>query len=539
MKFRFALVTRVVVAFGVVVIALGASLLTHLDAQASLQAHFTLVTGGYLPVTRGLDEMGRELRGLQTLTADPDPEVVRRGLGPGRTGDTIARQLPSGVAGLRTHVDEILAADIPDSERSFLRNLSEVLPQLDTESRRILDLVRALEDAQAEDFAATRSTLRARLRRLERRTHDLGRVVEARLDALSGATEEIARRARLRILMGGAAALLVALAALGFLVRGLRPIAQLTRAVVGLRKGEFSGEAPIAAGDDEVALLVREFGAMAEALRDRDAELRHRTAALEEALAERLQAERALVEAERLAALGEMSSRITHEIRNPLSSISLNVEMLRDELDRLPDVDPEVREMFASIEREVARLTALTGDYLSAARAGEVTLLPLDLVPLVRDVLRQLEPRLHREAIAISCELPERAPCHGDENQLRQVLWNLLQNAAEALEEQRLPAAERRIRVRLERPDEGGALLHVEDSGAGWPAELDGRIFEPFFSTRAQGTGLGLGISRDVVKAHGGSIQAHRQGPLGGAQVSIRLPAAPSAEATPTGQSPG
>ncbi|TVR03389.1 MAG: sensor histidine kinase [Deltaproteobacteria bacterium] len=516
MTIRLSLVARVLVAFAVVIAALGVSLWTHLEAQARLQGHFTLVTEGYLPVMRGLDELGRELRALQGVTADPDSAVVRQGLR-ARRG---ASEVPVRVEALRLHVEGVLAGSIPAGERSFLRNLHDVLPQLEAESRRIADLVRALEVSGDEAFSATRSTTRARLRRMERRTHDLGRVVEVRVDALTGDAGEIARRARMRILWSGGAALLLAVLALAFTVRGLRPVRALTGAAEALRRGEYPGEGSIAAGSDEVGLLVRTFESMARALQERDGELRRQTVVLQEALDERVRAEQALVEAERLAALGEMSSRITHEIRNPLSSISLNVEMLREELDRLEEVDPEVREMFDSVEREVARLVALTGDYLSAVRAREADRRSMDLVPVVRDVLRQMAPRLRRSGIRLSSELPECAPLPGDENQLRQVLWNLLQNAAEALES---AETEGRIRVRVEHGD-AGTRVWVEDSGPGWAEGDDARIFEPFFSTRAQGTGLGLGISRDVVQAHGGTLTAERSGLLGGATLQVWLP---------------
>jgi signal transduction histidine kinase len=210
-----------------------------------------------------------------------------------------------------------------------------------------------------------------------------------------------------------------------------------------------------------------------------------------------------------------MAAHVTHEIRNPLSSIALNLEMLEEQL---PRGDAEAHGLFRAIGKEVERLSALSQQYLAIARRKSASFEPEDVSSVVEEAAaflrREIEQKGVKLALEIAPELPS-VPC--DEGQLRQALLNLIQNARDATPEGGT------VRVRVER-DGGGVAISVEDEGAGIAPAVREQLFEPFFTTKAGGTGLGLAITRNIAISHGGSIDCE-PGPGGrGARFVLRLP---------------
>lgn len=291
----------------------------------------------------------------------------------------------------------------------------------------------------------------------------------------------------------------------------LRPLRRLTEGVRKLSGGDWSQRVSPAGPrrEDEVSQLAREFDLMAEALEER---------------------ERRLLRGERLAAAGQLAAQITHEIRNPLSSVALNAELLEDELS---DASPESRVLLAKISKEVDRLTAVTEDYLSFARRPKPHRVPLDLREELEDLLEFMGQELDLAGIEVTKRLPP-APALvlGDGNQLRQVFMNLVRNAQEAvLEHERSPehrpprSGPPHISVDMQCKDEQVVVV-VRDNGPGIPgapAELD-RIFEAFYTSKAKGTGLGLPTVQQIVLDHEGSVRVAETGPTGTA-FEVRLPA--------------
>lgn len=221
-----------------------------------------------------------------------------------------------------------------------------------------------------------------------------------------------------------------------------------------------------------------------------------------------------LLSSERLAAIGRMAAHVTHEVRNPLSSIALNVEMLGDELDAS---SAEARELITAVHREIDRLTAITEEYLRLARVPEPRLEPSDLGDLVDGLVRFVRAESERAGVRVVAEIPEGLPLVlYDESQLRQALLNLLRNAREAMPDGG------DVKVTL-RKDDGFVELRVADQGIGLAEELRTRIFDPFFSTKTQGTGLGLPLTQQIVSAHGGTIRCEANEGRGTVFV-IRLP---------------
>jgi signal transduction histidine kinase len=283
-----------------------------------------------------------------------------------------------------------------------------------------------------------------------------------------------------------------------------------------LRKDE-SAELPAcflvpALGADRV--LVGAFY-LDDGLIDRDTYVVARDLAARVALAvQRAEAVSELHDARRLAALGQFAAAIAHDIRTPLTSISLNVQILRRKL-QLPDDD---REHLDIALEELARLDRSVAEILDFAKPVKLLSEPIDVGELIETTRKNLTPVLSERGVAVRFEPADALTVHGDPQRLRQVLTNLVDNAANASR----PGAE--VTLRATATGDRGVAIEVEDHGRGIAPDELHRIFEPFFTTRPDGTGLGLAIVHKVVRAHGGDIRV-RSTLGGGSTFTITLPA--------------
>jgi PAS domain S-box-containing protein len=247
-------------------------------------------------------------------------------------------------------------------------------------------------------------------------------------------------------------------------------------------------------------------------------------------ITDRRQIERELIHTEKMAAVGKIASKVVHEIRNPLASINLNVDILLDSLTggHTPE-EQEAREILQTIKRETRRLTQITEEYLQFSRMPQPTGRDEDLNGVLLDLADFLRPELRRSGIRLVMNLDDSRPqvaCDG--RLLRQVILNLVRNAMEVV-----PTHTGQVMVvTLSRPD--GAEVQVEDNGPGIPEEIQERVFEPFFTTKQEGTGLGLAVVRQIVEEHGGSVRCHSI--LGkGTSFRICLPRGGASEAVRPG----
>jgi len=197
--------------------------------------------------------------------------------------------------------------------------------------------------------------------------------------------------------------------------------------------------------------------------------------------------------AERLASVGRFAAGIAHEIRNPLASISGSIEMLKT----TPGADADSRQLMDIAVREVDRLNRLITDLLDYARPRSEDRRPLDLAEQVAEIVRAFAQE-RREKIRVTSDLRAGVIVDAATGQLRQVIWNLIRNAAEAMPDGGAIA----IRLGAEQTQ---AALEVRDDGPGIPRDRVERIFEPFFSTKSGGTGLGLATVARIVADHGGT----------------------------------
>ena len=209
--------------------------------------------------------------------------------------------------------------------------------------------------------------------------------------------------------------------------------------------------------------------------------------------------ERELVRSERLAAVGKMAAMITHEVRNPLSSIGLNTELLEDEL--APDAD-EARALCRAITHEVDRLTAITEEYLAFARLPKPKIGSEPVNTLVTALASFVREDLAARKVELVVEPSAGDPIAlVDPAQLRQCLINLVRNAADAV----ATNGGGHIWLRTRRLDKRVAI-EVADDGIGIAPELLPRLFDQFFSTKDGGSGLGLALTQQIVKDHGGEL---------------------------------
>jgi C4-dicarboxylate-specific signal transduction histidine kinase len=224
----------------------------------------------------------------------------------------------------------------------------------------------------------------------------------------------------------------------------------------------------------------------------------------------------------RVAALGELSGALGHELSQPLGAILSNAQAAQRLLARgEPDLG-EVREILEDIVADDKRAGEIIHHLRSLLRKGDQQQDELDLSEVVRKVLELLRAELVSRGVTLHAELEAKLPrVTGDRIQLQQVVLNLVTNALDAMAS--VPAAERRLAVRTERAADGGARVSVSDAGVGVPPEMLERIFHPFVTTKPDGLGLGLSICRTIVTAHGGRLWAE-SGAGGGATFVFVLP---------------
>jgi signal transduction histidine kinase len=210
---------------------------------------------------------------------------------------------------------------------------------------------------------------------------------------------------------------------------------------------------------------------------------------------------------EKLASLGVLAAGVAHEIRNPLTAIKFRLFSLRKSLP--PSLDDN--EDAAVIAKEITRLERIVRDFLQFARPSDPELVEVPVRRMLREVADLLSPQCEKNAISLKVEDSENAWVRADSQQIKQVLINLIHNAADSIERKGTIT----LRVRTDSgPARKGApavVVEVADDGKGIPPAVRKRLFDPFFTTKAGGTGLGLPIAARIVEKHGGELRYQTQ----------------------------
>jgi signal transduction histidine kinase len=246
-----------------------------------------------------------------------------------------------------------------------------------------------------------------------------------------------------------------------------------------------------------------------------------RTAALRAEIEERKRLEQAKLQAERLGVVGSMAAQVAHEIRNPLGSISLNLDLIGEEVDALaksnsqsPD---ECRFLLREMRSQVLRISQVLQEYLQFARMPRSERAALSLRHLLEEKLSFVQPLLDQKQIGLSKIFdPDLPLVHADPEQLWEALLNLIRNAVDAMPGGgNLTIATKRNGTK--------ALVSISDSGHGMTEEESRNLFIPFFTTKSDGTGLGLAHTQQIINEHGGRIDwTTKRGE--GSTFTIQLP---------------
>jgi two-component system NtrC family sensor kinase len=466
-------------------------------AQRSAARETRLVRAGYLPLALAVRDLVAKQDTWNTqlnhITSAKNPADIQVWF-----DLTLRVGRPRAFTAVRSDVTRAFVAEGDEATRaigaSLLAEVSEIERFVANDGERLDRLFQSLNRGDIASAERVRDEIVMRGSQTSVRLAGLEQSMKRHVDVLLD-------RASARELL--AIRLLVALSVLTVLVgvlmafyarRVLRPLGAVTERARAVARGDLEPQQAVVS-DDEIGELAGTFEQMVAAI---------------------ARANDQLIAAERLATIGKMAAHVTHEIRNPLSSIALNLELLEEQL---PSHDAEARALFRAIGKEVERLSGLSRQYLAFARSKLPTREPEDVGALVEEAAAFVRLDLEKHEIRMKLEVePGLPPVLCDEGQIKQVLLNLLQNARDAMP----GGGEVVVGVRS---DGAEVVISVDDQGPGVPAELRERLFEPFYTTKSHGTGLGLAITQHIATSHGGSITCEPSPGSSGARFVLRLPA--------------
>lgn len=246
---------------------------------------------------------------------------------------------------------------------------------------------------------------------------------------------------------------------------------------------------------NEIGTLSESFNSMAENLSSLIDSLKQKEISLQRAYDELIEAQKQLVQSEKMAAIGELVAGVVHEMRNPLSSVKLNFQILGRSLGRATSL----REHYSIGLDQITQLEKMLSSLLDYSKPISLEKVPFQLETVVAESMVLLEPVAKDRAIAVKTEGPIRNVI-GDPEQIRQVLTNVIKNAIESAG----PSGKVEITIKgAAENTNSGPLIEVRDNGPGISGQDITRIFQPFFTTKKEGTGLGLLIVKKIMEAHG------------------------------------
>ena len=228
-----------------------------------------------------------------------------------------------------------------------------------------------------------------------------------------------------------------------------------------------------------------------------------------------------LARVSRITSLGALTASIAHEINQPIAAVTMNASAGLRWLGAEPPNLEEVRQVLERVRRDGARAGDVIGRIRALARKAPVKVDQLDINEAIREVIALTRGEITDNRIALVTQLADVAPIRGDRVQLQQVILNLILNAIEAMGDNE----PRELLIESREKDGRNILVSVSDSGSGLDPATADRIFEPFYSTKQGGVGIGLSICRSIIEAHEGKIWA-RQNTLRGSTFQFTLPVA-------------
>ena len=466
-----------------------------------------------IPLEPAIKGLRADIRKIGIVTYLEDPESLLRA----SRHLTEVDETPDQFAERLTQIRERLRKR---QDASGAQPLVDQFQDIDTLAVRFLGDLKTFLDAveNGDDVVRQRRELKRQISTLSKLTEqfqdELQKALERSTDTFDRDEDQVAWAA---VLMAWVA-LIIGVLIIYSAYRLLRPLRALKEGVSRVAEGKY--DQPVQTTDQgELGALATEFNRMAEVIRRRDLQVQEQ--------------QQALLQREQLATVGRMSAQITHELRNPLSSIGLNSELLMEELEQDSQTAPKLtgaRDLLQNIIAEVERLKEITEDYLRFARLPIPERSLVDLNHTAAELLEFVRSEMERAQVKTRLDKdPSPTPAYVDPNQVRAALLNLLRNAREAMPDGG------HIVVRI-RSLSGGVTVEVKDSGPGIKPELLPRLYEPFFSTKPQGTGLGLSMVREIMEAHEGAIRVDMPA-SGGTLFGLTFPSSPPLDAGMGGDS--
>ncbi|MBX3233735.1 MAG: HAMP domain-containing protein [Labilithrix sp.] len=510
------LARRILLSFAVTLVAFAVTVGFTVAAQRRAAEDSEEMAQGFVPVALKLGK----LRAVQSTLAS-----IVDGI-PDEKNPNSTRDILKTLDGERRLMFEETRAAIQDDLRELgseeTRQLALVLTgELDAAAaewagdREARERVFAALESLGEDGAGDRDAVNRELLALgamehaaDKRLRALAAHVDLSMKALSEAARSRERRAVIELALLAALTLAVGIGVSVHTRRLLGPLERVTQRAKAVARGDLTPQ-PTEQTDDEIGELATAFEGMVGAV---------------------AKAQNRAVANERLAAIGKMAAHVTHEIRNPLSSIGLNIELLEENLAEA-GASGESKSLLDAITREVQRLEHLSEEYLRVARLPSPRMESEDLGGKVLEIAKFAKPEMDRAGLELVLDVADDLPLVlFDDGQIRQAILNVLRNAREAMGD----GGKIELYVRAEGMS---VVVGVDDRGTGIPEDVRSRIFDPFFSTKGEGTGLGLAITRQIIEAHGGNIAVEPR-PGGGTSIRFLLPIAPHRSSMPNSARP-
>jgi len=495
---RRSVAARILASYVAVLLAFGLTAAWSIASERSAAQEAELLRTGYVPlkfsVEKALDAQNLVSAELSHITDAKNPSDARNWI------ETERRVRPTTFAKIRAVAHSFSPVD--DSRTRSLsldlvQGANEIEHFLQADGERFARLFEALGVGDSETAERAQNELVSYEVEGARRIRDLRDKIDREMDDLVSAAR-VRERWSIGVLTGlSLLTLLVGIGVSLYARRVLRQLAAVTDRAKAVARGDLAPRKVIAT-PDEIGELAATFEGMVAAI---------------------ARANTDLVQAERLAAIGKMAAHVTHEIRNPLSSMGLNVELLEEELAAIPETS-EAQQLLRAIKREIERLAELSEEYLRVARRPAPHLARESLSDLIREIVEFIRPELSKANVTCEIDIADSLPSvMFDEAQIRQALLNLVRNAREAMQ----PVGGRLwLRVQASRAGDGIDVV-VDDDGDGIGEEVREKVFDPFFTTKERGTGLGLAVTRQIVEAHGGTIACEPRDPKG-TRFFIHLP---------------
>jgi two-component system, NtrC family, sensor kinase len=489
---------RLLGSYGLVLLAFAITTGWSFSALRAAARDAELLRAGYVPLLLRIGEALAEQNVLNAqlnhITAAKNPGDVREWI------ETARRTRPLTFSQVREAAERGLDQETDPAVRRFreeiAREVASIERSLSSGPERFSQLFQALAVGDRDTAERARNDLVKREAEAAQRFRAIRTRVEDTMESLTADARRRETRS-IQLLIGlGLLTLLVGVFTSLYARRVLAPLTAVTDRAKAVARGDLTPHTVVAT-HDEIGELATTFEGM--------------VAAIQRARSE-------LVQAERLATIGKMAAHITHEIRNPLSSIGLNIELLEEEV-AASSGDRESAQLVAAIKGEVERLSRIAEQYLSVARRPRPRLERERVEDLVGELLAFVRPELDRAGVVSRIDAdPDLPEVDLDESQLRQALLNLIRNAREAM-----PKGGE-LMISVDRA-EGGVEIRIDDTGTGVPDDVRASIFDPFFTTKQRGTGLGLAVTREIIETHGGAISCEPRAEQG-TRFRILLPAA-------------